>query len=106
MVGNVVAGGIVGVLIDGNNGSTHDLLRNPLKIALKALPVTTPPVAATSTDAAAPAITPVVATASTSTTPATPAPAVTPAAPASTIKIVATPAAATPATATVPVVKK
>ena len=36
LVGNVVAGGILGMAIDGTNGSMDDLVPNPLKVTLQA----------------------------------------------------------------------
>ncbi len=123
MVGNVLAGGMIGVLIDGNNGSTHDLTPNPLKITLKALAVATPVVSnaaapeATILSTSAPASAPTVVTATATPAVATPAvatpvvaaktavvPAVTTATP---VTAAVKPIAATSATpATAPVLQK
>lgn len=34
MAGNVIAGGVVGMIVDGSNGSMNDLTPNPLRIAM------------------------------------------------------------------------
>jgi hypothetical protein len=34
LVGNVVAGGVIGMAIDGTNGSMNDLVPNPLVVTL------------------------------------------------------------------------
>jgi hypothetical protein len=38
VAGNVVAGGLIGIVIDGTNGSMNDLRPNPLSVALEAAP--------------------------------------------------------------------
>ncbi|MDV6332678.1 PEGA domain-containing protein [Asticcacaulis sp. 201] len=36
MAGNVLVGGIIGAVVDGNNGATQDLVPNPLIVKLEA----------------------------------------------------------------------
>jgi hypothetical protein len=36
MAGNVLVGGIIGAVVDGNNGSMLDLVPNPLVVKLEA----------------------------------------------------------------------
>jgi hypothetical protein len=37
MAGNVLVGGVIGALVDGNNGATQDLVPNPLVVTLEPL---------------------------------------------------------------------
>jgi hypothetical protein len=59
MAGNVVAGGLIGMAIDGTNGSMNDLTPNPLAVVLEAAvepaAVAAPAVAASSSAPPAPA---------------------------------------------------
>jgi hypothetical protein len=80
MAGNVLVGGLIGVVVDSSSGATQDLIPNPLHVALEVetpdASTATPTVATTATAPATDAaVTPVVAVA----TPATPGPAETPA---------------------------
>jgi hypothetical protein len=59
--GNVVAGGLVGMAVDGSDGAMNDLKPNPLTVTLQATPPAAPPAtptAAPSDQGAAPATTP------------------------------------------------
>ncbi|MEH6694055.1 MAG: translation initiation factor 2 [Hyphomonas sp.] len=38
MAGNVILGGGIGAILDANNGSTQELVPNPLKVTLEKLP--------------------------------------------------------------------
>jgi hypothetical protein len=53
MAGNVILGGLIGAVVDSNNGSTQDLVPNPLVVALEAesapAPATPAPPAAAGT---------------------------------------------------------
>lgn len=94
MLGNVLIGGVIGAVVDSNNGSTQDLVPNPMMVALEsdaavasAAPAATPVATAVPADASAlAAATPAVASAPAgATTPAvqaTPAAATAPGAPA------------------------
>jgi hypothetical protein len=35
MAGNILVGGIIGAVVDGNNGATQDLVPNPLVVKLE-----------------------------------------------------------------------
>ena len=38
MIGNVLIGGLVGIIVDANSGATQGLVPNPLRVELKPLP--------------------------------------------------------------------
>ena len=82
MAGNVLVGGLIGVVVDSNSGAMFDLVPNPLEVTLE------------KTDAAAPSSMDVAKSATTDSAPQTPAaaPAATPA-PAATTPPAAVPAA-------------
>lgn len=55
MAGNVILGGGIGALVDANNGSTQELVPNPLRVTLQPLATATAPSAAdTATASTAP----------------------------------------------------
>ena len=69
--GNVIAGGVIGIIVDGSNGSMNDLTPNPLRIAMtpvggaapvvaseEAAPAEAPAADPTAADPAAPSGTP------------------------------------------------
>jgi hypothetical protein len=55
LAGNILAGGIIGGVLDGTNGSLRDLRPNPIEVTLKAIAVATPPEAAPAVVEPAPA---------------------------------------------------
>jgi PEGA domain len=55
MAGNVLVGGLIGAVVDGNNGATQDLVPNPLRVTLEPEAPAVTPVSAPAEPAAAPA---------------------------------------------------
>lgn len=57
MAGNVVLGGVIGAVVDGNSGATQDLVPNPLTVTLEleAVPAAAPAAAPAETPAQPPA---------------------------------------------------
>jgi chorismate mutase len=49
MAGNVILGGLIGAVVDSNNGATQDLVPNPLTVTLELQAVAPAPAAAETT---------------------------------------------------------
>jgi hypothetical protein len=79
MAGNVLVGGLIGGIIDGNNGSTQDLVPNPLRVTLEPLEAAPATAALTSTPVAPAAVPAASSSATPAAAPAAPPPAATPA---------------------------
>lgn len=71
LAGNAVLGGLVGLVIDGTNGSMNDLRPNPLKVTLVPAEAAAPAAAAASEAPAEPSTAPAVASPSEAAPPAT-----------------------------------